>query len=110
MTFDFPALLVLHGACAFVYAVLCALIIARPPLSRTAAWLTLACVVTALWAASVVVFRDHPTSGAPVLLELARSAAWYAFILHLYRRSIAARGQLMQAFSTMGLLGFLTVG
>jgi putative PEP-CTERM system histidine kinase len=56
------------------------------------------------------VFRDTPTSGAPGWLELARAAAWYAFILHLYRRSVAARGQLVQAFFTMGLLGFLIVG
>jgi putative PEP-CTERM system histidine kinase len=110
MSFDFPALVVLHGACAFVYAVLCALILVRPPLSRTAAWLALACLITASWALAVVVFSGNPTSGAPGWLELARSAAWYAFILHLYRRSVSARGQLMQAFSTMGLLAFLVVG
>ena len=110
MSVDFPALVVLHGACALVYAVLGALILARPPFSRTAAWLALACLITASWAAAVVLFSDHPQSGASGWLELARSAAWYAFILHLYRRSVAARGQLMQAFSTMGLLGFLVVG
>jgi putative PEP-CTERM system histidine kinase len=110
MSFDFSALVVLHGACALVYAVLCALILVRPPLSRTAAWLALACVTTAAWALAVVVFSANPTTGAPGWLELSRSAAWYAFILHLYRRSVAARGQLMQAFSTMGLLGFLVVG
>jgi putative PEP-CTERM system histidine kinase len=110
MSADFSAMVVLHGGCAFVYAVLCALILARPPVSRTAAYLALACLVTAMWAFSVVVFHDTPTSGPPGWLELARSAAWYAFILHLYRRSVAARGQLMQAFSTMGLLAFLMVG
>ncbi len=110
MSVDFSAMIVLHGGCAFVYAVLCALILARPPLSRTALWLAFACLITALWAISVVIFRGSPTSGAPGLLELARSASWYAFILHLYRRSVAVRGQLMQAFSTMGLLTFLVVG
>jgi putative PEP-CTERM system histidine kinase len=110
MSVDFSALVVLHGACALVYAALCALILVRPPLSRTALWLALACLITASWAIAVVVFADHPESGTPGWLELARSAAWYAFILHLYRRSVAARGQLMQAFSTMGLLGFLVVG
>ena len=110
MSVDFPALIVLHAACAFVYAVLCALILVRPPLSRTAAWLALACLVTASWAVSVVIFHATPTSGAPGWLELARAAAWYGFILHLYRRSVAARGQLMQAFSTMGLLALLVVG
>ena len=110
MSVDFTAMVVLHGGCAFVYAVLCALILARPPISRTAAYLALACLTTALWAFLVVIFRDAPTSGAPGWLELARSGAWYAFILHLYRRSVAARGQLMQAFSTMGLLAFLVIG
>jgi putative PEP-CTERM system histidine kinase len=110
MNFDFSALVVLHGGCALVYAILCALILVRRPLTRTAAWLALACLVTALWAIAVVLYRTAPASGLPGWLELARSAAWYAFILHLYRRSVAARGQLMQAFSTMGLLAFLVVG
>jgi putative PEP-CTERM system histidine kinase len=110
MSVDLSALVVLHALCAFVYAALCALVLVRPPLSRTATWLALACLITALWAAAVVVFQDHPESGTPGWLALARSAAWYAFILHLYRRSAAARGQLIQAFSTMGLLGFLMVG
>jgi putative PEP-CTERM system histidine kinase len=103
-------LVVLHGACAVVYAILSALIVARRPVSRTAAWLTFACLVTAFWAVSVVVFRDTPTTGLPGWLELARAGAWYGFILHLYRRSVAARGQLMQAFSTMGLLALLVIG
>jgi putative PEP-CTERM system histidine kinase len=110
MNADFSALIVLHGACAVVYAILCALIVVRPPLSRTAAWLAAACLITALWALSVVIVSARPTSGAPGWLELARSAAWYAFILHLYRRTIVARGQLMQALSTMGLLAFLVIG
>ena len=110
MSFDFSALVVLHAGCAFVYAVLCALILVRPPLSRTALWLAFACLITALWAIAVVLYRTSPTSGPAGWLELARAAAWYCFILHLYRRSVEARGQLMQAFSTMGLLALLVVG
>ena len=110
MSVAFSAMVVLHGGCALVYAVLCALILLRRPLSRTAGWLAFACFVTALWAFSVVMFRFNPASGPPGWLELARSAAWYGFILHLYRRSVAARWQLMQAFSTMGLLALLVVG
>src|SRR5580658_1088451 len=110
MSLDFSALVVLHGGCALVYAILCALILVRRPLTRTAAWLVLACLTTTLWAIAVVLYRSAPASGLPGWLELARSAAWYAFILHLYRRSVEARGQLMQAFSTMGLLAFLVVG
>ena len=43
-------------------------------------------------------------------LEVARSAAWYGFILHLYRRSVAVHRQLRQVFTTMGLLALLLVG
>ena len=43
-------------------------------------------------------------------LELARSAAWYGFILHLYRRTVTVRRELTQTFVTMGLLALLLVG
>ena len=110
MSFTFPAMVILHGGCALVYAILSALILIRRPLNRTAAWLGFACLITAAWAVSVVLYWVTPASGLPGWLELARSAAWYGFILHLYRRSVAVRGQMMQAFSTMGLLTFLVVG
>ena len=110
MTFDFPAMVVLHGACALVYVGLCALILIQRPLSRTAVWLALACLVTGIWAGSVVFWWRAPSSGPPGWLELARAGAWYAFILHLYRRSVATGGQMIQAFSTMGLLTFLVAG
>ena len=56
--------------------------------------------------------RDGPTAyeGVAGWLELARSAAWYGFILHLYRRTVTARRQLTQTFVTMGLLALLLVG
>src|SRR3984957_15552638 len=110
MTPDFPALAILHGGCALMYAVLSTLIIIARPLSRTGTWLALACLMTAFWAAAVVVYPNTATSGPPGWLELARAAAWYGFILHLYRRSVVTRGLLMQAFSTMGLLGLLLAG
>ena len=110
MSFTFPAMVILHGGCALVYAILSALILIRRPLNRTAAWLGFACLITASWAVSVALYWATPASGLPGWLELARSAAWYGFILHLYRRSVAVRGQMMQAFSTMGLLTFLVVG
>jgi putative PEP-CTERM system histidine kinase len=110
MSIDLTTMVVLHAGCAAVYALLTTLIVVRRPLSRTAIWLALACLVTTAWAVSVAIFRNAPASGLPAWLELARSAAWYAFILHLFRRSVAARGQLMQAFVTMGLLALLVVG
>jgi putative PEP-CTERM system histidine kinase len=110
MGFDPSAMVVLHAGCVVVYIALCALIVVRRPLSRTAAWLALACLVTASWAAAVVVYSGSAASDPTDWLELLRAAAWYGFILHLYRRSVASRGELMQAFSTMGLLALLMVG
>ena len=110
ITITFPAMVVLHGGCAAVYAILSGLILMRRPRSATGLWLAFACLVTAAWAFSVVLNPYQPVLGLPGWLELARAAAWYGFILHLYRRSITVRRQLMQAFSTMGLLALLVVG
>ncbi|MEA2739959.1 MAG: hypothetical protein QOH05_3266, partial [Acetobacteraceae bacterium] len=85
ITSDIPAIVVLHGACAVVYALLAALILARPPLSRTGAWLAFACAATAAWAASVALVWQMPIAHIAAWLEVGRSAAWYGFILHLYR-------------------------
>ncbi len=110
MIFDISALTVLHGGCALVYAALGTLILARRPRHRTAIWLALACAVTAGWALAVALTPSSPAAGVAGWMELARSAAWYGFILHLYRRSVATHGQLTQVLATMGVLVFLTVG
>jgi putative PEP-CTERM system histidine kinase len=110
MISEIPFMVVLHAGCALVYTILCTLILVRRTPGATSAWLALACLTTALWAVAVVVYSDSAASGLPGWLELARVAAWYGFILHLYRRSVATRGELMQAFSTMGLLALLVVG
>jgi putative PEP-CTERM system histidine kinase len=114
MTSDIPAIVVLHGACAVVYALLAALILARPPLSRTGAWLAFACAVTAIWAASFAMawhaLAWYITLGRVASwLEIGRSAAWYGFILHLYRRSVGSSEQVTSAFKTMGLLALLVL-
>lgn len=106
---EIPAIVVLHGGCAAVYALLAALVLARPPLSRTGAWLALACLVTAGWAAGFTLLWQGRMAGFPAWLELARSAAWYGFILHLYRRSAGDRGQAATAFRTMGFLALLII-
>ena len=106
-----PTLVLLHAACAVLYAALAALVLLRAPPSRSAVWLAAACLTTAAWAAAVAMTaaRD-PTGGVAGWLEVARSAAWYGFILHLYRRSVAVHRQLRQVFTTMGLLALLLVG
>jgi putative PEP-CTERM system histidine kinase len=114
MTLEIPAIVVLHGACAVVYALLATLILARPPLSRTGAWLAFACAATAIWAATFAMVWHAPAWYAPVgrlasWLEVGRSAAWYGFILHLYRRSVGSNEQVSTAFKTMGLLALLVV-
>src|ERR1700712_4961482 len=48
-----------------------------------------------------------PVGRLAAWLEVGRSAAWYGFILHLYRRSVAANEQLTSAFKTMGMLALL---
>ncbi len=109
MMSDIPAIVVLHGACALVYAVLAALILARPPLSRTGAWLAFACAATAIWAATFAIAWRAPVGGIAAWLEVGRSAAWYGFILHLYRRSVGSDEQVSSAFKTMGLLALLVL-
>ena len=110
MTLDLPAIVVLHGACAIIYAVLAALILARPPPSRTGAWLSLACAATAAWAATLALAWQAPFAHLASWLEVGRSAAWYGFILHLYRRSVGSNEQVSGAFKTMGLLALLVLG
>lgn len=106
-----PALVLLHAGCAVLYAALGALVLMRRSPSRTAIWLAGACLVTAAWAASVALTAwSNSTGGVAGWLEIARSAAWYGFILHLYRRSVAVHRQLRQVFTTMGLLALLLVG
>jgi putative PEP-CTERM system histidine kinase len=109
MIFQPSAMALLHGGCALLYAALAALIVVRQQLSRTGLWLVAACVATAVWAAAVAV-SPVPFTGVPAWLELARSAAWYGFILHLYRRAVTVRRQLSQTFITLGLLALLLVG
>jgi putative PEP-CTERM system histidine kinase len=105
------AMVLLHAGCAVLYLTLAALVLLRRSPSRSAAWLAGACLVTAAWAAAVAMTASRdPTGGIAGWLEVARSAAWYGFILHLYRRSVAVHRQLRQVFTTMGLLAVLLLG
>lgn len=99
----------LHAFCAAVYLALVGLILARSRPGATVLWLSFACTMTAFWAASVAFAADLSAGGADSWLELARSAAWYGFLLHLYRRSVPA-DKLSPVFTTMGILVVLLVG
>ena len=98
-----------HAGCAAIYAALSALILVRARLSSTGWMLAGAAAMTAAWAASVAVAPEAPFTGIPGALELLRSVAWYVFILHLYRRTVRARGQLNQAFAMMGFVALLVI-
>jgi putative PEP-CTERM system histidine kinase len=103
-------MVVLYSGCAVLYAVLAVMVLARQPRGSAGVWLAVACIVNVVWCVSVAINWRDPFVGATGWLELARSAAWYGFILHLYRRSATAPHQLNAAFSTMGLLALLVVG
>jgi putative PEP-CTERM system histidine kinase len=110
MNLDFPAMAVLHGICAGLYAVLAALILVRRQQSRTGLYLAVAALLTAAWALSVAMWWRTPLGAIPRSLELVRAAAWYGFILHLYRRGHGVKQALMPVFVTMGLVAALIVG
>lgn len=110
MILDIPTMSWLHGACALFYGLFAVLLFLRHQHSRTVFWLGGACLVTALWAGSVALSPDQPFEGVSGWLELARSVAWYGFILHLYRRSTVRNRQPTQAFVTMGLLAVFLIG
>jgi putative PEP-CTERM system histidine kinase len=110
MTFPPPAIVVLHLACVAAYAVLAALLLFRQRQARTGRLLAGASLVTAAWALSVAIDWEEPTTGLPAWLELARSAAWYGFLLHLYHRWVSPERQLRQTLTTIGLLALMVVG
>lgn len=110
MIADLPALAGLHAAVAGIYAVLAAIILFRQAQSPAGRWLGLACCMTAAWGAVVAASSQSPLIGVAGWFELGRSAVWYCFILHLYRRTVSVPRQLAQAFGTMGLLAVVLIG
>jgi len=106
---DIPAIVLLHGACSVAYAVLATAILLRRPLGRTDAWLALACAMTAAWTGVFALAWRIPLLPLADWLEVGRSACWYGFILHLYRRSVGSDEQVAKAFKTMGLLAIIVV-
>jgi putative PEP-CTERM system histidine kinase len=105
-----PAVVLLHNACAALYALLAAWVLMCRSPDRTATWLAGACLVTSAWASAIglTAWRD-PTAGIAGWLEVARAAAWSGCILHLYCRTVAVHRQLRQLFITTGLLALLVV-
>ncbi len=103
-------MVLLHAVCAVLYTVLATLILLRQRQSRTGLWLAGASLVTAGWSVSVALFWRVPFTGFSGWMEIARSVAWYGFILHLFRQTVGVQRQLRQVFTTMGLLALLVIG
>lgn len=101
---------ILHGICAVAYLGLAVLILVQDRLSRTGVFLSVACLVTTGWAATVAFGSGLSSYIVVDALSLFRALAWYGFVLHLYRRSIPAGNMLSRTFGTMGLVGLLMVG
>ena len=110
MMAEFPAVTLLHAACAAIYAVLVALILVRARLSRTGLMLAGACLVTVAWSTAIALQWSGPLSGLVGWLEIARSVAWYCFILHLYRRTVSPGRQIGQTVANVGLAVMVLIG
>ena len=91
----------LYGGCAALYAVL-AIVISVRARHRTGLFLGLCCLVTAGWAITAMVAATEPLGGPAGAADLLRALFWYGFILHLYRRSVPARGGMGSAFLAVG--------
>ncbi len=101
---------ILHGLAAIAYLGVGARVMSRGQPGLTDVLLCVACLVTASWAALIAATWPDMPSIATQALDLMRSLAWYAFVLHLYRRSMVTADQLSRTFATMGLVGMLMIG
>ncbi len=60
---DPSAIIILYGLCAVLYTALGALVLARPPVSRSAGLLIMACVLTAAWCIAFILQWRTPIAG-----------------------------------------------
>ncbi|HEX2939459.1 MAG TPA: XrtA/PEP-CTERM system histidine kinase PrsK, partial [Rhodopila sp.] len=101
---ELPAIYLLYGITAAIYAGLAALTAVRGRINRTSLWLGLAFAMTAAWSAATALSRWLPVGPAVPWLEIGRVAVWYGFILHLYRTTLGARDHLRTIFQPAGVL------
>jgi putative PEP-CTERM system histidine kinase len=109
------AIAVLHGGCAALYVVLSALVLVQGRssrsgrLSRTGWLFAAACLITALWAASIAALGIAPVGLVSGPLDILRAAVWCGFVLHLYLSTVPSGPQRSQVFLMMGLIAALMV-
>ncbi|WP_431282813.1 XrtA/PEP-CTERM system histidine kinase PrsK [Humitalea sp. 24SJ18S-53] len=93
----------LHAGCAAICATWAVLVLCAGR-SRTALLLAATLAITAVWAGAVAFAPDAPLDGVAGLLEVTRSAAWFAALLVLYRRVAgAANAPLVRRFAWAGI-------
>ncbi len=93
----------LFGVCAAVYFALSLVIGVRA--RHVTGWILAgSCLVTALWAASTLVWPGNGLDGLAGATDLGRGLCWYGFVLHLYRRSVPGPGAAGLAFVAVGVL------
>ena len=97
----------LYGGCAGLYGCLAALILGQARRSRTGLFLACACLVTVAWAGTIAMAPHSPFGAFAVILELLRPAAWCAFVMHLYRRTVLAGRHRSQALAILAMLALL---
>jgi len=98
-----------YSAAGILYLALAGLVGVQARRSRTGWLLVLACLASAAWLIGSGFALPGPPGLVAGLLEMARSAAWYGFLLHIYRRAIGSHRGLTQGFAVMGIVAALTI-
>ena len=93
----------LHWAGAVIYIAIGLLVLIRGPRSSAACWLAFGCGSTSVWASSVALQWPAPAGGLAASLELARSSAWYGFVLRLYCHSAPSQTGRNWIFTVLGV-------
>lgn len=101
-----PAAALLPAFCAVLYAAMAAMIGWR---WRRAAPLLLAgsCLVTATWATVLLAAHGNGMARAVAAADLARAAAWFGVVFHLYRSAKIARPLHQVFFAASGTTGIV---
>src|SRR5579862_1326239 len=81
----------LYGLAAGVYVFLCLMLLRSKGGGVTRMLLCVGCGATALWAAAAIAGPGPGSGPAGAALELARSAAWCAVMIHLLQRQFGGR-------------------
>jgi putative PEP-CTERM system histidine kinase len=96
------AVLLLNEIAGVAYIALGALILLQAKRSPTGLLLAACCGCTAAWAIASA-SRPFPLTGLAGALDCIRAAAWFGFVLHLYRRAMPGPDATSRLFALAGL-------